>query len=190
MKEYVYESKYFKSQVTAVSAFCVVIIVACILNMATTPYAALLCLVIAVSIYTIWNNNIAICTPEVVVMDAEYLEFSAYGKSHKFMLEDVNSLRIREFPRARKMYIRINEPSMLRGRYWVSAKMYSDGEELFHSMLNMEYERHPDSLKATARRTNTEYNAIRDAKQERLAQERKERLAEKLKQKEEIKKRK
>ena len=53
----------------------------------------------------------------------------------------------------------MNGGGLLKGRYWLNTRNYNDGQELFRLLLDMEYEKHPESLKARARRVNTEYNA-------------------------------
>jgi hypothetical protein len=64
---------------------------------------------------------------------------------------------IREFPSSGKMYLRVGKTTLLHGRYWLQTKVFTDGRELFQALLDIEYAKNPDTIKARARRVNTEY---------------------------------
>ena len=55
------------------------------------------------------------------------------------------------------MYIRINDSSLFKGRYWLQTRVMTDGRELFQRICDLEFRIHPDTLKARARRVNSEY---------------------------------
>jgi hypothetical protein len=82
----------------------------------------------------------------------------SFNRTDDYHLSQLKSFKIREFPTAGKMYLRMDGGGLLKGRYWLNTKNYNDGQELFRLLLDMEYEKHPESLKARARRVNTEYN--------------------------------
>ena len=50
------------------------------------------------------------------------------------------------------MYVRMDNDGFLRGRYWVHAQWFSDGEELFSRVCELEDRLNPNTLKARARR--------------------------------------
>lgn len=72
-------------------------------------------------------------------------------------MKDIDSFLVREFPSSGKIYLRVNDASLVSGRFWIPTKMFNDSEELFSLLRDLEYKIHPDSLKARARRTNEEY---------------------------------
>ena len=92
-----------------------------------------------------------------VVIDNKKVIFYSFGKTDEYDLENISKFQIREFPSAGKMYIRFNGGKLKKDRYWLNTKMYENGNELFKNLLDLEYEKHPDTLKSRARRVNTEY---------------------------------
>lgn len=160
-KEYAFDKNSFRVQVTVTGIFVMIIFMVCVYAMITnSPYGPLCALIAVVCVYTVWNSFVSLSNPEKVMIGDDFISFSAYGREHKYMFHEVEQFKIREFPSAGKMFIRINRSNVFKGRYWLQTKQIEDGRELFMRLLDMEYEMHPESLKALARRTNTEYNEI------------------------------
>lgn len=159
MKTYTYEQPYYALEVVITGLFCLMLAILCGGAALAHIFLPQLLLVFfsIVALYQVWNTFIAIANPEKVVIEQDALTFSAFGRSDRFARKDIHELRIREFPTAGKMYVRINGGGFFHGRYWLQTKVMSDGSELFHRMLDMEYELHPNTIKARARRVNTVY---------------------------------
>jgi len=117
----------------------------------------LMAIVLMVCWYTVFNTFIAKCTPNKVVINKNYLAFYIDEKETRYPLKSIKYLKIREFPSALKMYIRINDYGLMNGRYWIQGRRFDEGKELFHQLLDIEYSLFPNTLKAQARRTNTEF---------------------------------
>lgn len=160
MKEYNFDKKVYSVQITLTGVFCIAIALFCAYSMITTGTIGIYAIGALVAIYTAWNDFVSISNPEKVTLADDYIAFTAYGREHKYMREDIEEFRLREFPSAGKIYIRLNKSNIFKGRYWVHCKLFDDGEELFTRLRDMEYEIHPDSLKAKARTVNTEYIKI------------------------------
>lgn len=156
-KEYAFDKKTFGVQVTATGVFALLILLMCIYSMITKPYAGLFAVIGVVAAYTVWNTFVSISNPEKIIIGEDYISFKAYGREDKYNFCDVTQFRIREFPSAGKMFIRVNQSNLLKGRYWVHTRQIEEGKELFRRLLDMEYDMHPDTIKARARRTNTQY---------------------------------
>lgn len=156
-KEYIYDKKAFLMQITVTGIFTCVIFLLCIYGIFVSSYASLCALIAFIAGYAIWNSFISVSNPQKVEIGNDFICFSAYGKEHKYFYDDVKSFRIREFPSAGKIYLRVNQSNFLKGRYWIHTTQFEDGKELFKKLLEMEYELHPDSLKAKARRVNLKY---------------------------------
>ena len=107
--------------------------------------------------YQVWNTFIAIANPEKVTITDDSIIFSCWGREDKYPFSELAEFRVREFPTAGKMYIRINNHNLFHGRYWLQTNQMTDGKELFRLICDMEYQIHPDTIKARARRINTEY---------------------------------
>lgn len=158
MKHYQYEKKRFMVQVTITGIFCAILAMISIVFMVQGFMPAIMAIVFIVSVYTVFNTFIAKTTPETIDISKHQITFGAYNQEARYTISQLKEFRIREFPTSGKMYIRVNDYSLLKGRYWVQTKMFNDSKELFMELLDIEYTLHPESLKARARRVNTEYN--------------------------------
>lgn len=99
-----------------------------------------------VSSYSLFNNFVSLSQPSTVVDDGESLSFYAFGRKHKYTWDKIRYIRIKEFY-GRKIYLRIDNPSLTKGRYWVKTSMYNDGDELYEKLSSLEKELHPEQLK-------------------------------------------
>lgn len=157
MKEYVFDKQRFLIEVTITGIFCFAIMILAII-LALTGYLAPLMIGIAcIAAYTCWNSFVSKSNSEKVIVDDTSIRFYAYHREDVYTLSEIRQLRIREFPSSGKMYIRIDHYNAFKGRYWLQTNLFSDGKELFHKLLDIEYAMHPDTLKARARRVNSEY---------------------------------
>ena len=138
-KTYTYQEPYFTMEVKAEGAFCVLIFFACAWLIYTNAY-------------NMWGLYV------VFAVAALYqVSFELFGKSQSYKLSELKEFRVREYPSSGKMYLRVGDHNALHGRFWLSTKTFTDGQELFGRLRDLEYEIHPDTLKARARRTNEEY---------------------------------
>lgn len=159
-KTYTYMKRYFVIEVLITGLICLAALVVCPILAYQGFLSGIMIVLMVPAAYQAWNTFIAIANPETVTIDDEAISFAAWGRTDSYRLDEMTSFRVREFPTAGKMYIRINEPSLLRGRYWLQTRVMTDGKELFQRLCDMEYKMHPDTLKARARRVNTEYMEV------------------------------
>lgn len=117
----------------------------------------LLILFAVVALNQVWNTFVAIANPRVVTIDDGSIAFSAFGRTDRYELPAIREFRIREFPTAGKMYVRVNGGGATRGRYWIQTRVMTEGDDLFRKLLDIEYAKHPDSIKARARRVNSKF---------------------------------
>lgn len=157
MKTYTYEKRYFVIEVLITGIISVAAVVLCPIIALQGFYPPIMGMLAIVGFYQTWNTFVAIANPETVTIDDETISFSAWGRTDSYRLDELTEFRVREFPSAGKMYLRINKHTIFKGRYWLQTKQFTDGAELFRRVCDMEYQLHPDSLKATARRVNTAY---------------------------------
>ena len=154
---YSYLKRYFFIEVTLTGIVCLAALLVC-------PYLAykgivpgIMIVLMVPAAYQVWNTFVAIANPQTVEIDDEAIAFSAWGRTDRYLWNDVTSFRVIEFPSAGKIYIRVNNSGLLRGRYWLQTRVMTDGRELFQRICDLEYKIHPDTLKARARRVNSEY---------------------------------
>lgn len=146
MKEYNYNPKRYFLSVTAPGFFMIGILIFSLSKNIKSTNFNIYTLAIIVSIYGIINTFVSISHPEKIVDDGEKLEFHSFGRVHSYYLNKVKYFRIKEYYNG-KIYLRIGNPTPLKGRYWINAPMYTDGEELYLSFREREKKIHPDSLK-------------------------------------------
>lgn len=163
MKTYTYIRRYFAVEVIATGMIALAALAVCPLLAARGVMPGIMIVLMIPAAYQVWNTFIALANPETVTLADDFIEFGAWGRRDRYELADVREFRVREFPTAGKMYVRVNGGGLLRGRYWLQTRVMSDGRELFERICNMEYAMHPDSLKARARRVNSEYLAVEAA---------------------------
>lgn len=105
-------------------------------------------------IYTIITNFISISYPEKIVINSNEISFSAFNKSHVYSINELKCFKIKEQQLAGRMYIRVNKPSLVKGRYWIDLKAYNDYKDLGKNLLEIEESIHPNSLKANVKKNN------------------------------------
>ncbi|MBO4919457.1 MAG: hypothetical protein J5365_04805, partial [Erysipelotrichaceae bacterium] len=120
--------------------------------------------VMVVCLYTYWETYVSLANPQEIVIDDRAITFRGCGKEHTYLWKEIYSFRVKEFVTARKIFLRINKADMNKGRYWINCMYFNDTDELYMFLRDKEYEIHPDSVKAIARRTNEEEFKERQAK--------------------------
>lgn len=155
MTRYTYIKRYFAIEVVLTGAVSTAALVVCPLAAFSGFLPGVMVVLAVAALYQVWNTFIAIANPETVVIDGGAIAFSAWGRTDRYEAGEITEFRVREFPTAGKMYVRVNGGRLLRGRYWLQTRVMTDGDELFRRICDMEYAMHPDTLKAYARRSNS-----------------------------------
>lgn len=118
---------------------------------------SLLLLIGIVCIYTIWNSFVSKVHPEKIVIKENEIVFESFNSKDRYYIDGTDRFQLREFPSSGKLYLRIGNAQLQKGRYWINTKNYNNGKELFQLFRDLDYKINPDSLKSKARRVNTEY---------------------------------
>lgn len=118
---------------------------------------SLLLLIGIVCIYTIWNSFVSRVHPEKIVIKENEIVFESFNSKDRYYIDGTDRFQLREFPSSGKLYLRIGNEQLQKGRYWINTKNYNNGKELFQLFRDLDYKINPDSLKSKARRVNTEY---------------------------------
>ena len=155
-KTYIYKDVVYKRKVKFTGAYCGAILLICAYYFLFRGMNFLLVPIMIVCLYTYWETYVSLANPEEVIIDDRAITFRGCGKEHTFLWKDIYRFKCKEFIQARKIFLRINEASMTKGRYWINCYYFNDCDELFMFLLDKEYEIHPDSMKAIARRSNEE----------------------------------
>lgn len=157
-KEYLFDKKTFMVRVVYAGILAAIVLVLGIYNILIgSSLKYLLMLICFLCVYTIITNFISIGYPEKIVIDNNEICFSAFNKTHVYSRNELTSFKIKEQHLAAKMFIRVNKPSLFKGRYWIDLKAYNDYKDLGKSLLEIEEILHPNSLKANIKKNNALY---------------------------------
>lgn len=158
MKQYVYEKRSFFKDVKLTSWFCIAIMFVALYFMMAGVLPPIMGLMFVVAFYTVWNTYISHSNPETIHLDEEGISFASFNREDHYPFQEIKEFRVREFPNTGKMYVRINNAGLCKGRYWIQTQHFSDGKELFAKILAKEEELNPDSLKTRARKGSEAYH--------------------------------
>lgn len=157
-KEYIFDQKKFLIRVVYAGLLAVLVLLLGVFHISRGSSLKYLWIFVCfLSLYTIITNFISISYPRKIKLADNKLTFSAFGKSHVYSLAELEGFRIRERHLAKKMYIRVNKPSLFKGRYWIDLRAYNDYQDLNEQFLSLEESLHPDSLKAKIKKNNALY---------------------------------
>jgi hypothetical protein len=89
------------------------------------------------------DHGVALSHPTSVMINDSILEFHAFNRHHAFNLEEITRVNVRKVSRGRRLYVRLNDASLLRGRYWLHLDHMSDADECLEFFEKLMDERHP-----------------------------------------------
>lgn len=149
MRKYRYQDAIFARSVTFTGIFCLLVALYSLFMLLQGNY--LFWLFLLVGLYQFFNTFITVSNPQEVVIEEDAISFSAYGKTHRYLFSEITSLRVKELDLHKKLYLRINEGSLTKGRYWIVCKNMNDGAELWDYLAWLEYQKEPGQLKFQSR---------------------------------------
>ena len=174
-KIYEYDTKVYRTKITITAIFCAFILVYSLFSIFTTNVPALWVVAAVVAGYYaargkystctagyfVWETFVSIANPSKVEVSDQGITFSAYHKSHHYDWNEVKRFKCKPLASGTKMFVRINEAGIFRGRYWVNCYYFNDGNELFQYLFHKEVEIDPEGLKARAVRGSEETKSIK-----------------------------
>lgn len=155
LEVYHYQKKRFLIEQTVTNLFALVIIFLALYFIVNQMMPILMSLVLLVALYATVNNFILKVNSEVIVIGDDTISFEAYKKKDTYELSKLQSFKLKEFPSSKKIYVRLVDFDNKKRKYWVHANSFSGGKRLFKKLLDIEHEKHPQSLKARARDQST-----------------------------------
>lgn len=112
-------------------------------------------LALIASLYSVVNNFVLKVNSEIVEVGEDAISFEAYGKKDSYAISEVESIQLKEFPSSGKIFVRVTDNSKKQKKYWIHTASFEEGKALFKELLDIEYHKHPERLKAIARSTST-----------------------------------
>jgi len=149
-KEYIYDPLQYLIQVIVVSIFSVGIFGIALYMIIIDNHRYFFGFVAIITFYTSWNAFVSRVSPSKVILQEDGITFSGFGKTTKYLFDEIHFFKIKDFRYSGKMFIRVNNYNMLNGRYWVNTRGFNDSYELFEFLFKLEYKTHQDSIKARA----------------------------------------
>lgn len=119
-KIYEYDTKVYRTKITITAIFCAFILVYSLFSIFTTNVPALWVVAAVVAGYFVWETFVSIANPSKVEVSDQGITFSAYHKSHHYDWNEVKRFKCKPLASGTKMFVRINEAGIFRGRYWVN----------------------------------------------------------------------
>jgi len=151
LKKYEYDSTRYFWGVTAPGIFMIMLLIYGIKENINNPTFGIPSLIIITTLYGINNTFIALSHPKTIVIDKEGIEFHSFGRVHSYSWARLDYFMVKEFS-ARKLYLRIENPKLFKGRYWIKTNMYNDSDELYLKINKEEKRIHPNLLKFKAKK--------------------------------------
>ncbi len=149
-KTYQYNPKEYFTQITLVGIFTTLIVAFCVVMAFISQQPLLFGFIALVAGYSSWNTFISGSNPSKVILEEDGISFLSYGRVDRYDFDKITSFRAKDFRGSGKIFLRVNNSGMLKGRYWIHTAQFNDGEELFLYLLKLEYKTHPTSIKARA----------------------------------------
>lgn len=149
--KYRYDSKKYFIKVIFSSVFISFLMIYAIIKNIMNFNLNIYTFIIIASLYELFNVYIAMCKPVEIEMNDESLIFRAFNKEQKYEIKDLKYMMTKELAN-RKLYLRINNYSLCRGRYWIDTKSYENNQELYINLMELERKINPNQLKYNSRR--------------------------------------
>ena len=102
--------------------------------------------IILASCYELFNIYIAGVKPLEIELDNQRLVLRGYRKEDIYEIQDLKYMMTKELAN-RRLYLRINNYSLFRGRYWIDTKSYENSENLYLNLMELERLICPNQLK-------------------------------------------
>lgn len=108
-------------------------------------------LVFTSSLYATLNNFVFKVNSKLITIKDDEISFEAYAKKDVYTISKIESFKVKEFPSSGKLYIRIEDDTGKKRKYWIHTFSFNESKNLFKNILEIEHKKHPETLKAQAR---------------------------------------
>ena len=151
MKHYVYRPSHVCIQMTIPGLFTWLIGIFCFIRFLSEGRNPVYLMILCLCIYNVWNVFISVSNPSEIMIRNGIIEFYAYGKSHKYKIDQIQSYHMRPLAGNTRMYMTFNNGGILKGRYWIRISEFSNKKELENYFYDLDSKINPDSLVTEAR---------------------------------------
>lgn len=164
MKTYIYEKKFFNVEVVMTGVICILLAIFAAVMMLMKTLVIVFAIVFVVCCYQIINTYFTNSNPEIITISEDTITLSSFNRKDVYRFDEIHSFKVREIG-GNKFYVRINNTSMTKGRYWIQAQRMNDKEELKQWIYDFEAKIHPESLRVQAVQSSIKYSKIKKEKE-------------------------
>lgn len=86
---------------------------------------------------------VALSHPEHIIVDEDKIIFKGLIKEHVYLINEIERINVRPVSYNRRIYVRINQAGLLKGRYWIHLDHIEAGSDLRKRLEAMVEEKHP-----------------------------------------------
>ena len=143
---YKYDKKKYFITVTLTSIFIIFLLIYAVIKNILNFNVNIYTFIILASCYELFNIYIAGVKPLEIELDNQRLVLRGYRKEDIYEIQDLKYMMTKELAN-RRLYLRINNYSLFRGRYWIDTKSYENSENLYLNIMELERLICPNQLK-------------------------------------------
>ena len=143
---YKYDKKKYFITVTLTSIFIVLLLIYAVIKNILDFNINIYTFIILASCYELFNIYIAGVKPLEIDLDSHRFILRGYRKEDIYEIQDLKYMITKELAN-KKLYLRINQYSLFRGRYWIDTKSYENSENLYLNIMELERLICPNQLK-------------------------------------------
>lgn len=146
MKEYIHDKSKYIASITIPNVILSGLLLAYNIYLVAVGRVNSMALVMIVLCgYVLFNTLVSKSYPEIVRLSNQVVEFESFGKIDRYEIDEIDSMYIKGLAN-KGLYIRINGGKLIRGRYFLKSKKFSDGDDLFTNLCKLEKEKNPNSV--------------------------------------------
>ena len=143
---YKYNKKKYFITVTLTSIFIIFLLIYAVIKNIFNFSINIYTFIILASCYELFNIYIAGVKPLEIDLDSHRFILRGYRKEDIYEIQDLKYMMTKELAN-KKLYLRINQYSLFRGRYWIDTKSYENSENLYLNIMELERLICPNQLK-------------------------------------------
>ena len=108
--------------------------------------------ILVIVVYTIWNTFVSSNNPSKVEITEDKISFTSIRTTDVYHFSEIETFQVKDFPTAKKIFLRINGGDLFKGRYWLTCDMFVNGNELYQDILGLEERFDPENLHVYSRK--------------------------------------
>ena len=143
---YKYDKKKYFITITLTSIFIVFLLIYAVIKNIFSFGVNIYTFIILASCYELFNIYIAGVKPSEIELNNNSFILRGFRKEDVYEIQDLKYMMTKELAN-KKIYLRLNNYSLFKGRYWIDTKSYENSENLYLNIMELERLICPNQLK-------------------------------------------